>query len=194
MYCLDDLGYVYLYELVFLSSFPVQTSICVYILPMDENLSTKNPMPIQTTVLLLNNFIGQTSSFLNQFALTCERKLSTVSSRISNMETTLSIIETKLQSIDAIEMEEVEDLPDVDSEKEAQSPPSSSSEEHKTEEKKGGEEETMGTSLVVSDGDGSLPAGCVKAKDHPTYKRFACLDLVAYKDRFYACQRRSWLY
>jgi hypothetical protein len=39
------------------------------------------PLPMQTTLLLVNQFVTQTTVFLNSFSETIEKKISKVSSR-----------------------------------------------------------------------------------------------------------------
>ncbi|XP_062860121.1 WASH complex subunit 3 [Trichomycterus rosablanca] len=54
-------------------------------------------------VAFLNQFIVHTVRFLNRFSTVCEEKLSTISLRIQQIETTLSILEAKLSSIPGLE-------------------------------------------------------------------------------------------
>ncbi|KAF7701834.1 WASH complex subunit 3 [Silurus meridionalis] len=54
-------------------------------------------------VAFLNQFIVHTVRFLNRFSTVCEEKLATISLRIQQIETTLSILETKLSSIPGLE-------------------------------------------------------------------------------------------
>lgn len=54
-------------------------------------------------VAFLNQFIVHTVRFLNRFSTVCEEKLATVSLRIQQIETTLSILEAKLSSIPGLE-------------------------------------------------------------------------------------------
>ena len=56
-------------------------------------------MPIQKTILLLNNFVANTSSFFNAFSETVEKKISSVSNKITELETLLAVLEAKLNSI-----------------------------------------------------------------------------------------------
>ncbi|KAB5565981.1 hypothetical protein PHYPO_G00247820 [Pangasianodon hypophthalmus] len=67
-------------------------------------------------VAFLNQFIVHTVRFLNRFSTVCEEKLATISLRIQQIETTLSILETKLSSIPGLE--------DVTVDRTAPSPPS----------------------------------------------------------------------
>ncbi|KAJ8392344.1 hypothetical protein AAFF_G00077080 [Aldrovandia affinis] len=69
-------------------------------------------------VAFLNQFIVHTVRFLNRFSTVCEEKLASVSLRIQQIETTLSILEAKLSSIpglDEVRIEAVDQRPVVDS-------------------------------------------------------------------------------
>lgn len=57
------------------------------------------PIPVQKSLVLINNFIVNTSLFLNSFSESVEQKISSVSSRITDIEILLSILEEKLNSI-----------------------------------------------------------------------------------------------
>jgi WASH complex subunit CCDC53 len=61
------------------------------------------PVPIQQTVLLLNNFITNTTIFLCDFADSCEKKISKVSAKINEIEITMAVLEAKLGSIPGLE-------------------------------------------------------------------------------------------
>ncbi|XP_069486035.1 WASH complex subunit 3 isoform X2 [Ambystoma mexicanum] len=60
------------------------------------------------TVAFLNQFVVHTVQFLNRFATVCEEKLSTLSLRIQQIETTLNILDAKLSSIPGLEGVKVE--------------------------------------------------------------------------------------
>ncbi|XP_066525766.1 WASH complex subunit 3 [Hoplias malabaricus] len=65
---------------------------------------TKVPaIPQRRIVAFLNQFIVHTVQFLNRFSTVCEEKLATISLRIQQIETTLSILEAKLSSIPGLE-------------------------------------------------------------------------------------------
>ncbi|KAI1888130.1 hypothetical protein AGOR_G00181870 [Albula goreensis] len=59
-------------------------------------------------VAFLNQFIVHTVRFLNRFSTVCEEKLASISLRIQQIETTLSILEAKLSSIPGLEDVRVE--------------------------------------------------------------------------------------
>uniref|UniRef100_A0A8C8B9M0 WASH complex subunit 3 n=1 Tax=Otus sunia TaxID=257818 RepID=A0A8C8B9M0_9STRI len=55
------------------------------------------------TVAFLNQFVVHTVQFLNHFSTVCEEKLSALSLRIQQIETTLNILDAKLSSIPGLE-------------------------------------------------------------------------------------------
>ncbi|KAM4747452.1 WASH complex subunit 3 [Rhinophrynus dorsalis] len=55
------------------------------------------------TVAFLNQFVVHSVQFLNRFATVCEEKLSALSLRIQQIETTLNILDAKLSSIPGLE-------------------------------------------------------------------------------------------
>ena len=55
------------------------------------------------TLAFLNHFITHTANFLNRFSCTCEDKLANISLRIQRLETTVSILEAKLNSVPGLE-------------------------------------------------------------------------------------------
>jgi WASH complex subunit CCDC53 len=67
------------------------------------NNSTLKPVPIHFTLLLVNNFLINTTNFLNQFSETVEKKISGVSSRVTELEILLAVLEAKLNSIPGLE-------------------------------------------------------------------------------------------
>ena len=54
---------------------------------------------MQKTLLLINNFVVNTTSFLNNFTDTCEKKISVVSGKLTELEILLAVMEAKLNSI-----------------------------------------------------------------------------------------------
>uniref|UniRef100_A0A7S2BZZ9 WASH complex subunit 3 n=1 Tax=Florenciella parvula TaxID=236787 RepID=A0A7S2BZZ9_9STRA len=67
------------------------------------NLKLINPVPLPKTLMLVNNFIVNTTKFLNKFSGEAELKLSDVSSRITGIETCLSVLEKKLGSVPGLD-------------------------------------------------------------------------------------------
>ncbi|XP_028672322.1 WASH complex subunit 3 [Erpetoichthys calabaricus] len=61
-------------------------------------------------VAFLNQFIVHTVQFLNRFSSVCEEKLSSISLRIQQIETTLNILEAKLSSIPGLEDVKIESI------------------------------------------------------------------------------------
>ena len=56
-------------------------------------------VPVQKTLILLNNFTVTTADYLNAFSDTVEKKISKVSNRITDLETLLAVLEAKLNSV-----------------------------------------------------------------------------------------------
>ncbi|XP_045147368.1 WASH complex subunit 3 isoform X3 [Echinops telfairi] len=63
------------------------------------------------TVAFLNQFVVHTVQFLNHFSTVCEEKLSNLSLRIQQIETTLNILDAKLSSIPGLDDVTVEGSP-----------------------------------------------------------------------------------
>ncbi len=70
------------------------------------------PVPIQKTLILVNNFIINTSQFFNAFSENIERKISCVSNKITEIEILLAVLEVKLNSIPGLEFE-ADNLPNA---------------------------------------------------------------------------------
>lgn len=65
--------------------------------------TTVEPLPYKKTLAYVNNFIINTTQFLNRFSYLCETKLNDVSRDIQRLEITMSILEAKLNSIPELE-------------------------------------------------------------------------------------------
>lgn len=61
------------------------------------------PQSIHATVLLCNQMIVQTTSFLNEFSQTVERKISNVSAKVTQLEILLAVLEAKINSVPTTE-------------------------------------------------------------------------------------------
>lgn len=66
-------------------------------LPVD--LSQLPSIPLPKSLLLLNNFVANTTRFLNHFAYECEERINKVSTNLTRVEIMLAILEAKLNSI-----------------------------------------------------------------------------------------------
>ncbi|TDH73465.1 hypothetical protein CCR75_002067 [Bremia lactucae] len=66
-------------------------------LPMD--LSQLPSIPVAKSLLLINNFVANTTRFLNHFAYECEDRIMRVSTNVTRVEVLLAILEAKLNSI-----------------------------------------------------------------------------------------------
>jgi WASH complex subunit CCDC53 len=63
------------------------------------------PVSPQTTLAFVNNFIINTTQFLNRFAVACDQKLKNVSYQVQRLEITMSLLEAKLNSIEGLASE-----------------------------------------------------------------------------------------
>ena len=69
-----------------------------YGFPTTINPAETASIPLRKTLVLVNNFIVSTTTFLNHFSQRCERKLQKVSSELHSLESVISILEAKLNS------------------------------------------------------------------------------------------------
>ena len=67
------------------------------------NYSKVSAIPPKKSLAYVNNFVINTTQFLNRFSYVCENKLREVSSDITRLEIMLSILESKLASIPGLE-------------------------------------------------------------------------------------------
>lgn len=142
------------------------------------NLRHINPVPLPKTVLLVNNFIINTTKFLNRFSNQCELKLADVSNRITNIQTSLSVLECKLRSIPGLEQPT-----DTAADETTESPPSEVLPNPEVSTEVPTESPVGSNALVVvesSEGaetpgpeEEAVPAtGMVKASEHPDYQKY----------------------
>lgn len=127
-------------------------------------------VPHQTTLHLVNNFVLQTTRFLNRFSLTCEEKLAEVSSGIQSLEISLSIIEAKLK---------IKGLEAAPATAPAPAPAAAPVQAAAPSTGASAPPVAQATPQAVAEPEPEpvQPAG-VKVKDHPSYKRFVkMLDL-----------------
>ena len=75
------------------------------------NYEQVDPVPYKTTLAFINNFVINTTQFVNRFSYLAEQKLSDVSRDIHRLEITMSILEAKLDSIPGLENITAADLP-----------------------------------------------------------------------------------
>jgi len=119
---------------------------------------------------LVNNFVINTTEFLNKFSYLCEQKLAKVTADIERLEITMNILEAKLASIPGLEgavevkaSSVVEEVPSGPAPTSYEPPQSNgiASEEEKEE----SENEIIPPAPVVS-------SGGLKVKDDPRYKSY----------------------
>ena len=85
---------------------------------MNGTPQTIKPVPMALTLILINNFMISTTNFVNSFSETVEKKISNISSKVTELEILLAVLEAKLNSIPGLEFSSG-DLPPT-------APPSSS--------------------------------------------------------------------
>jgi len=108
---------------------------------------------LQKTLILINNFVANTTGFFNSFSETVEKKISHISNRITELEILLSFMEAKLNSIPGLEDELGQENAAV---------PVPSTTNHSLTENS--TENVPSATLVPSEG--------IKASDHPEYAQF----------------------
>lgn len=144
------------------------------------------PASVYPTLALLNNFLLTSHEFLNSFSERIDKKLGNVSSRISQLEILLSIIEAKLNSIPDSDTNQTNisvpvsgGLPEPQSSSAvpppaptkptAPPPPSIPPTTNANVEE---ENKTESETEAPSAGNSSIPAGMIEACNHPTYAPF----------------------
>lgn len=114
----------------------------------EMDLSALDPIPLHSTLVILNHFVVSTLDFIESFASAAESRMLQVSRQISRAEVLASLLETKLQSIDWLsqqigvqgtgssqgQADEIEQTKDVEAEFEEVSQGTSSETEIKQEE------------------------------------------------------------
>eukprot|EP01080_Neovahlkampfia_damariscottae_P003502 gene3502-6150_t len=76
--------------------------------PSKKNLNKKDledtrSIPFRQTLDLVSAFVVSTTEMMNKFAVNCEDKLNQVGDDLNRLETTLEILESKLNSIEGLE-------------------------------------------------------------------------------------------
>jgi WASH complex subunit CCDC53 len=145
------------------------------------------PVPIQKTLILVNNFVVNSCNFLNQFSEVCEKKISVISSKVTDLEILLGVLEAKLNSIPGLEYDGSElpsapaaapAAPPADAQPAAPPPPSGPAPPPPA---GSPPPPSTSTDLVVAEPqpeESSVPEGMVPAKDHPDYAPFFKLTKV----------------
>mmetsp|Transcript_49836 Transcript_49836/g.98477 ORF Transcript_49836/g.98477 Transcript_49836/m.98477 type:complete len:197 (+) Transcript_49836:171-761(+) len=156
------------------------------------NYALMSPVPLPKTLLLVNNFIVNTTKFLNRFSGECELKIADVSSKITSTQTALSVLEAKLRSVPGIEDF---DPTTATAAAEPLSSPSPSSESAEgagavstaaISELGGEREATSSTALVVA--ADAPPSNLRKASQHPRYRKF--FKMLGMRIPVQACQQK----
>mmetsp|Transcript_16850 Transcript_16850/g.43027 ORF Transcript_16850/g.43027 Transcript_16850/m.43027 type:complete len:82 (+) Transcript_16850:113-358(+) len=64
-------------------------------------------LPVKKTVESVNNFIVKAVTFLNRLARICDSKLQKISIKIAQLEASLSLLQKRLDSVKALQVDEV---------------------------------------------------------------------------------------
>jgi hypothetical protein len=107
--------------------------------------------------LFINNFIVNTTKFLNTFSESCDIKLTNISAKINNLDIVLSVLEAKLNSVPGLETDDI-------------TPPSTSAASTATTADDGGSASSGGNEQGTS--GQSTSSDMVKASEHPDYAPF----------------------
>ena len=132
------------------------------------------PVPIQQTLLLLNNFITNTTVFLSEFSDSCEKKISKVSAKINEIEITMAVLEAKLNSIPGLEFNSG-DLPPASAPPVEQAAPAPAASDMPLPDVPSAAPAAEAPTEAAPEPEASgpsLPEGMVHAKDHPDYAKF----------------------
>jgi len=78
----------------------------------------EEPIPTRKLMILVNDYVVNSCRFFNRFHAVCEEKLRKVSERITRTEITMSILESKINSVDYVagvttSAQMTQDLPEV---------------------------------------------------------------------------------
>ena len=65
---------------------------------MEVDKKVIKPVPLQKTLILVNNFLVHTADLFNSFSSTVEDKISNISSKITELEILLSVLDVELKS------------------------------------------------------------------------------------------------
>jgi len=132
---------------------------------MESSLERKEefpPIPQVKTVMVINNFIANTTTFLNLFAQTCETKLARVSRRLTDVELTVSLLEAKLDSVPGladVATKPAEPAPAIEPE------PAPQEEEEEEEEEAVPSDDEVAPAVAVDD-------GLIPLRTHPDYEPY----------------------
>jgi Ca2+-binding EF-hand superfamily protein len=141
---------------------------------MNIDTTKIRPVPVQATLLLVNNFIINTTKFLNTFSEACDAKLSKVSTKLNDLDLVLTILETKLGSIPGLEYTS-SDLPSTTPTTTAAAPPYDSSTPVPAPPPPGAPPSTSLPPLSTSSQETTMVTqapSAVPATDHPDYSDF----------------------
>lgn len=120
--------------------------------------------------MLINNFVLNTTSFLNNFTDVCEKKLSGVSGKLSELEILLAVLEAKLDSIPSIDDGDSPSAP-IPATGDAEAGATAAS----VTAAPVATNDAAPASAPAADAAPAVDSGMIAVKDHPDYKPFAKL-------------------
>lgn len=120
---------------------------------MNIDPASIKPLQIQTTLLYVNNFIVNSTKFLNNFSESCDIKLTNISTKINSLDTILCVLEAKLNSVPGLETDDIPP-PSTTTSSSAPNPPQTEQDN------------------VPPSSQPSTPSDMVKASEHPDYAPF----------------------
>jgi len=142
--------------------------------------SKEDPIPTRKLMMIVNDYVVNSTRFVNRFHAVCEEKLQTVSKRITQTEIMLSILEGKINSVDYVSnmattagtaAAAADVLPDVAADAPAAAPAAT---EASAQPQAGGAEPAAAAGEPEPPPAPAAPAGpkMYKYKDHPSYMKF----------------------
>lgn len=130
----------------------------------EVDLRGMEPVPIEHTVLIVNNFIVNTARFMESFSTTCNGKIAAVSSKISRLDTMLQLLEAKLESPSVVQAVGARSDGVAAPQQDSHAGPAVRAED-------GGPAPPAPPAATPAEAEapGGVPPGTVKAREHPRY-------------------------
>ena len=148
---------------------------------MSLDMQKVKSLPIQKSLLLINNFVINTTKFLNAFSETCEKKISQVSSKATGLEIMLAVLEAKLNSIPDLDVVSSpppqSQAPSSSSQEQAQAQPTPSVDTPAAPQTTASSSSSVTT---AAESEQTQPVGTL-VKDDPAYGEFSILVYFASK-------------
>jgi len=137
---------------------------------MNGTPQTIKPVPMALTLILINNFMISTTNFVNSFSETVEKKISNISSKVTELEILLAVLEAKLNSIPGLEFSSG-DLPPTASSSSSSAPATSALPGALPSSSTAPAQAAPAAAAAAAPPPPPQQAG-IAAKDHPSYAPF----------------------